>query len=363
MLTIGVEEEYVLLDASGMPVPRADVVMAEAGLEPSVEGAELQHELLQCQIEVATPVCTQLAEAAGHLLRLRRALGQAAEDHDCRLASCGTPPRNPRSPDVTDAPRYRDLSVRAPQLVAEQLVCGTHVHVAVPSRDVGVAVLNRIRPWLPVLVAAAANSPLWNGRETGFASWRTVVFGRWPVSGPPPLFADAADYDRRARDLLAAGVARDTGQLYWQARLSDRYPTIEVRCADAQLCVHDTVMLAGLVRGLVGRAIADHDAGRPVPHWPPELIQAANWHAARYGLTHTLLSPHGSARPARAVVRELLDHTAPELERSGDLREVGRLVERLLERGTAAERQLRAHREGGLAGLLELLTADADSAP
>ncbi|MFD0381954.1 glutamate-cysteine ligase family protein [Streptomyces stramineus] len=140
-----------------------------------------------------------------------------------------------------------------------------HVHAAVPDRSAGVAVLNRIRLWLPVLVAMAGNSPLWRGEDTGFASWRTVIFGRWPVAGPPPAFADGPDYDRRVADLVSSGAIADTGQIYWQARLSEHYPTIEVRCFDVQLTVEDAVMFAGIVRALVATALREEDAGLPVP--------------------------------------------------------------------------------------------------
>jgi len=216
MITIGVEEEYLLLDpVSGLPVSRAEKVRAVAGVQPALSADEVHPELLQVQVEVATPVCESLEEVGGHLLRMRHALGAAAEEAGCRLVACAAAPFAPTTPaPITDTPRYRALYTGAPRLVDEQLICGMHVHVAIPGRAAGVAVLNRLRPWLPVLVAMSANSPLWGGTDTGFASWRTVVFGRWPVSGPPPLFAGADDYDRRIQALLDTGVIRDTGQLF-----------------------------------------------------------------------------------------------------------------------------------------------------
>ncbi|MYV99639.1 glutamate-cysteine ligase family protein, partial [Streptomyces sp. SID3343] len=189
MTTLGVEEEYLLVDpADGLPMSVAEAVRVAADLQPAVSGGEVQPELLRVQVEVATPVCETLDEVGGHLLRLRHAVSAAAEQAGCRIAASGTAPFASRSPvEVTDTPRYRSLHSDAPRLVDEQLMNGMHVHVAVPDRDAGVVVLNRLRPWLPVLVAMSANSPVADGGDTGFASWRTIALGRWSVSGVPPV--------------------------------------------------------------------------------------------------------------------------------------------------------------------------------
>ncbi|MEU0440298.1 glutamate--cysteine ligase [Streptomyces sp. NPDC006186] len=359
MTTIGVEEEYLLLDpVTGLPVPVADKVRSQAGPGRLAGDQEVHSELLQAQVEVATPVCGSLEEVGGHLLRLRHAVEEAAEAHGCRIGACGTPPlRHGHPVAVTDRARYRALRAQAPQLVAEQLVNGMHVHVGVPSRDTAVEVLNRIRVWLPTLTALSANSPLWDGHDTGFASWRTVIFGRWPVSGMPPRFADLADHDRRVRTLLDSGLVADTGQLYWHARLSARYPTVEVRCFDVQLRPDDAVMITGLVRALVETVLAEAAAGAPPLDCDQELLQAAMWHAARHGLSSTLVDPGGRQRRAGEMLYELLRYVAPVLEASGDDRQVTALVHRLLQRGTGADRQRAALAEGGLPGVVDMVTA------
>ncbi|MFC9293966.1 glutamate--cysteine ligase [Streptomyces sp. NPDC057011] len=363
MITVGVEEEYLLVDpGDGLPAPLVEAVRRTAGLGPLAEREEVQDELLQAQIEVATPVCSDLEEVGGHLLRLRHALGSAAEANGCRIAATGAAPLRGAHPvPVTPSPRYLRMEGEARQLVDEQLISGMHVHVGVPDRGTGVAVLNRIRGWLPTLLAMSANSPLWDGQDTGFASWRTIVFGRWPVSGPPPCFDGPADYERRLEALVASGVIADRGQVYWQARLSERYPTVEVRCLDVQLGADEAVMLAGIVRALVATAIADEKAGRPTPRPEPELLQAGNWHAARHGLNTTLVDPEGRPRSSGDVLCSLLGHITPALEDAGDLRQVSALVHRLLRDGTPADRQRRALSEDGLPGLLGLITGTAPS--
>ncbi|MFI6686411.1 glutamate--cysteine ligase [Streptomyces sp. NPDC050485] len=361
MITMGVEEEYLLVDpVSGLPAPLSDEVRAAAGLGPMVQGREVQPELLQAQVEVATPICETLDEVGGHLLRLRHAVGIAAEQLGCRLAASAAAPLAAEAPAaVTCQPRYQALHARAPQIVNELLINGMHVHVAMPDREVGVAVLNRIRVWLPTLLAMSANSPLWRGRDTGFASWRTPVFSRWPVYGPPPVFADLKDYERRTGALLASGVIADTGQLYWQARLSERYPTLEVRCLDVQLRADDAVMFAGIVRALAATALREYKDGEPEPECAPELLQAAMWHAARHGLSGTLIDPTGLPRSAGDTLCLLTGHIAAALEASGDSREVGALVHRLRRQGNGADRQRQALAQAGMPALLDLITTEA----
>ncbi|WP_051732932.1 carboxylate-amine ligase [Kitasatospora phosalacinea] len=359
MVTVGVEEEYLLLDAdTGVPVARAEQVRRAADLQPEIDRSEVQRELLQAQLEIATPVCETLDEVGAHLERLRGALAAAAAEHGCRLAACGAAPFADRlSVPVSDTPRYRTLRATAPRLTDEQLITGMHVHVGVPDRDAGVAVLNGLRRWLPLIVGLSANSPLWNGVDTGFADWRTVVFSRWPVTGVPPLFDGADDYDKRIRTLVDTGLIGDTGQLYWQARLSERYPTVETRAMDVQLRVDEAVMLAGLVRAVVTTLRTDPDraAAPPAPH--PEELAAAVWYAARHGCTERLYDPFtGTLDSPPTVVDRVLDALGPALRDAGDTATVESGLSRFLTEGNGAVRQRRALRRDGRTGLVDLIT-------
>ncbi len=362
MLTVGVEEEYLLVEReSGAPSSAAERVARAARHREGLTDDDVQRELLQAQLEVATPPCETLDEIGGHLLRLRHELATATESEGCRLLACGAAPlRGDGPPSVTDSARYREIHDRAPQLVDEQLINGMHIHVAVPERRTGVAVLNRLRPWLPILLAMGVNSPVWDGGDTGFASWRAVHFDRWPVSGPPPHFTDEADYERRIDALVGTGVVRDRGQLYWQARVSDKYPTVEVRCWDVQLRADDAVLLAGVLRALVTSVLDDEAAGRALLPPPPELARAAVWHAARGGLVDDLVDlPHGSNRKAGDAVMALMERLAPALKASGDTAQVSALVDRLLVEGTGAERQRRVLAESAdVQQLIEWIAAE-----
>lgn len=356
--TLGVEEEYLLLDGgTGLPSPSAGLVQAAADLEPVLGRGEVERELLQAQIEVATPVCTGLEEVSAHLTRFRLAVAAAAERTGCRLAATGGAPMSAgHAIPVTQNERYREMRADAARLVDEQLICGMHIHVAVPDRSAGAAALGRLRPWLPVLVALGANSPYWDGRDTGFASWRTVVFGRWPVSGSPPFISGGAEYERRVGALLATGVVRDRKQIYWHARLSEGYPTLEIRAPDVQLDVDSAVTLAGVSRGLVATALRQARRGvRPLDP-PGSILYASGWHAARHGLDGDLVDPrYGTPGTAAEVVGALLDHIRPVLDDLGDTDRVTDGVQRLIERGTGATRQRRAMTRGGLGELFDLV--------
>ncbi|MCT9089759.1 glutamate--cysteine ligase [Streptomyces sp. ASQP_92] len=361
MITVGVEEEYLLLDpATGQPAARSEEVRRAAGLDGVAEESEVQPELLQAQVEIATPVCQELTEVGGHLLRLRHALSTAAERSGCRLAATASAPLvGEHQVPVTGGRRYGRLHGQGGRMAEELLINGMHVHVGVPDRETGVAVLNRIRVWLPTLLAMSANSPFWEGRDTSFASWRTLVFSRWPVGGVPPHFDGLTDYEESIGALVASSVIGDTGQLYWHARLSERFPTVEVRCMDVQLRADDATMLAGIVRALAATALRDHKDGVPLRPARPEVLQAAMWHAARHGLSSTLLDTQGHPQPAADVLSRLVEYITPGLQDHGDIRHVEPLISRLLREGTGADQQRQALLRGGhMTALTDFITQE-----
>jgi glutamate---cysteine ligase / carboxylate-amine ligase len=304
--TVGVEEEFLVLDpATGLPVQTAEEVLAHA-LGDGCESI-LQPEVLRCQVETASPVCHSLHEVSEHLTRSRRALGAAARRLGTLIAPVGAAPVGEPAASITPKDRYLSMAQAAPALMQEQLINGMHVHVEVPSRAAGIAVMNRLRPSLHVLLALSANSPWWRGNDSGFASWRAVHGQRWPVDGAPPYCRDEPDHERRVQTLLDTGVILDRAQLYWQMRVSERYPTVEVRIADVAIDVPTATTYAGLVRALVVRALQDHADDVPAPQSAPELLRAATWQAARAGLGGELVA--SSRLPAvAALLARVVDH-------------------------------------------------------
>ncbi|MER2135338.1 MAG: glutamate--cysteine ligase [Arthrobacter sp.] len=356
MATFGIEEEFLLVDAAtGLPAPRAAELARTLAAVPAVPpaGASLpsgQAEFLACQLETSTVICETVEEASASLLAARTAIAGAAASAGIGVVLSGAAPRIADSPaEVTGTERYQAMGELTGAVAGEHYLNGTHVHVAVPDRETGIAALNRLRPWLSILAALGGNSPFWRGRDTSFASWRLIHYRRWSVQGCPPEFVDAADYDRRLARLLDSDAVLDAGHVGWAARLSQRYPTVEVRVGDAQLEAADAVLLGALVRGLVLTAATDPE---PVPG--PELLDAGLWQAARYGLGGRLMGVQGDSAAAADQVGALLEHIRPSLEDNGDLDYVRDGVQRMLVSGTGADRQRAAYASGGWDGLTGL---------
>jgi carboxylate-amine ligase len=217
-----------------------------------------------------------------------------------------------------------------------------------PDRDLAVAVSNHLRPWLPTLLALAANSPYWAGRDTGHACWRVMTWARWPVAGPPPYFESYAHYQELVGTLLGCGALMDTGTIFWDVRPSARLPTVEVRLGDVAPTAADAAVFAALIRALVEMSVRAVEAGEPPPDPSQEMLRAAYWLAARDGLAGRGVDVC-TGRPAgfRELAGDLLAHVLPALRDSGDLDRVAAGVRRLMTGGTGAERQRAAYRRRG----------------
>lgn len=336
---VGVEEEFLLVDArSGRPAPRISHVIQDA---EAVAGDKAQQELHQAQIEIASPPCQQLEELAQALRELRSNLANAAGNHQALVVASGSFPAEMGMAGqlITAEDRYRDMARANAVLAREQLICGCHIHVSTEGTNPAISIMNRVRRWLPTLLALSANSPFWEGQDTGFASYRTEVWARWPTSGPPGHFSDIGQYETVVDQLVKSGVILDRGMAYWDIRPSDNYPTLEFRVCDVLLSVDEAVALAGLIRGLVVQYGSETGPAAEVRH---ELLRAASWRAARSGLSGDLIDPlDGSTMPAHRVVEDLLDFVTPALDRLGDTSRVRRSVSRILEEGNGADRQRR----------------------
>ena len=216
---------------------------------------------------------------------MRRIVAEAAEECGAVLLAVGLPPTVPDEFPITDTPRYRQIADRYGMVAHEQGICGCHVHVEVPDEDTAVLVCNRLRPWLPVLLALSANSAVYRNADTGYASWRSILWGRWPTAGPPPHLESAADYHEAVQSLQDMGAMLDDGMVYWDVRPSANFPTVEVRVADVPATVAETVLLATLARAAVMTALNEIRCGATEVRIPEPLLRARYWLAARYGLT------------------------------------------------------------------------------
>ena len=345
--TIGVEEEYFLVDAQTRELrPRATAVLEVAQRKL---GERVEPELNLAQVESSTPVCTTLDEVRAQLCRLRVGLMRAAEDNGSRIAAIGTHPFSDWvGQQITPKDRYRALDTTYKQLAWEQLVCGCHVHVGIDDPELAIQVLNRVRPWLATLRALTTNSPFWQGIDTGYASFRMTVFDRWPTAGVPPRLENRGAYDTLVDALVATDTIEDASRMYWDVRPSSRYPTLEFRVADVCLTVDEAVLLTGLVRALVRVSVAAIQAGEPAPRPTRDLLAAARWRAARYGLEGTLVDvDRAVAVPAATAVASLLDVVRDDLTSHDEWDAVAPLLADVLDHGSGATRQRAVLEAGG----------------
>ena len=345
-LTLGAEEEFLLVDeSSGALAPRSAEVL---GAGADLLGDAATSELNLCQVETESGVCSTLEGLRTELGDLRRNLATAARRQGLAPLASGSHPFSSWRQGGVDrsVERYAGMEERFQLVAREQVICGCHVHVGVPDPDLAVAAMTRARPWLPVLLALSANSPFWEGVDSGYASFRTLVWQRWPTARMPPALANRAEHDATVECLVEAGAIPDGTYLYWYIRPSVRFPTLEFRVTDVCLDVDDTVAVAGLARALVWVAARDALGDGSDGLASGEVLRSAVWRAARYGLGGELLHPEwGRPAPADEVVARLLEHVGPGLDAHGDGAAVRHQVARILERGNGATWQRRAAAE------------------
>ena len=337
--TIGVEEEYQIVDTHTRELRSQRARMLPDAQE--AVGQEVQAELYLSQIEIGTPICRSIAEVRAELVRLRGGVIAAAEREGKRIAAAGTHPFSHwEDQQLTPKARYVGIAQDYQQLAREQLIFGCHVHVGIHDPEAVIQVMNRARGWLAPLLALAANSPFWLGADTGYASFRTEIWRRWPMAGTPRVFASRAEYDRLVEALVKTESITDGTKIYWDVRPSARFKTIEFRVTDVCMTVDEAVMIAGLVRALAQTCYAQAISDEPINHARPELLRAAKWRAARYGLDADLIDTEAErAVPASELIEKFLAYLRPTLEENKEWDEVAALVRETIRRGTGATRQ------------------------
>jgi glutamate---cysteine ligase / carboxylate-amine ligase len=353
MRSFGVEEELLLVDAGtgGLASvsdqllarpedPRAVAAPGDAAAAPGFAGG-LDWEVKQEQLEAVSAPYTALRDLAAGIRSGRAEADRHARRFEARAVALGTYPL-PAATRIVPRPRYQAMESRYGLTLREQLTCGFHVHVSVASDEEAVAVLDRIRIWLPVLLALSCNSPFWQGTDSGYASFRYQVWKRWPTAGPTGIFGSPAAYHELLGMLLECDVLLDRGMIYFDARVSAKHPTVEIRIADVCLLAEHAAALAAVCRALVETAARHWVEGRPPPPAPTELLRLASWRASRSGVAEDLLHPLENGRtPARTAVESLLTHVGPVLAETDDLDPVHAIIGRILRSGTGAVRQRR----------------------
>jgi carboxylate-amine ligase len=341
--TLGVEEEYMLLDAETFDlVQHVETVLAAVSGDEL--GDQIKAELMQSVLEIATPVCRTAADVAQELRKLRAYVGGVAGEKGLRVGSAGTHPFSLfERQRITARDRYRQLVDQMQYIARRELIFGMHVHVAVDDPEKAVQVVNGLLSHLAELLALSASSPFWRGEPTGLHSSRQMVFAAFPRSGLPPRFRDYADYAEVVGQLERTGCIADYTHIWWDIRLHPRLGTVEVRICDAVTRVEDAVAISAYCQALVKLYSEQHDSGREIPSYHRILTSENKWLAARYGLEAPIMDLATGRRnrvPVAQLVRRMLRELEPHARELGSERELEGVRE-LLARGSGADRQLR----------------------
>ncbi|AMB42324.1 MULTISPECIES: glutamate--cysteine ligase [Paenarthrobacter] len=357
MRTFGVEEELLIADpVDGIPLALANGILETTGPD---DGPSLKSEFKQEQIEVNSRPCTSAVQLREEIHLGRALADSAARTLGARVAALATPPVFHATPTLGNQ-RYATMGTEFGLVSREQLTCGFHVHVAIENPEEGVAVLDRMRHWLPVLLALSANSPFWMGVDTGFASYRTQIWNRWPTAGPMDVFGSEHGYRSVLEELLKTGVPLDEGMIYFDARLSRGHPTVELRIADVCLYAEDALTIAVLARALVETSARQWREGVPPSGVLTSVLRMANWRSSRFGVENHLLHPAElRPSPAAEVLEALLAHVHEALADADDLEPARAGVSAILRRGTGERLQRKAYGRG--MRLADVVTEAIDS--
>ena len=341
--TLGVEEEYMLLDGESFDlVQHVDTVLSAA------QNGELTDrigpELMQSVVEVSTPVCESVADVDAELRKLRGLVSGIAGERGMRVGSAGTHPFSLfERQRITARDRYRNLVDQLQYVARRELIFGLHIHVAVDDPEKAIKVTSALLLHLPDFLALSANSPFWRGEATGLASSRQMVFAAFPRSGPPPRFRNYADYAEVVGQLEKTGCIADYTHIWWDIRLHPRFGTIEVRVMDAVTRVEETVALTAYVQALVKHYAERFDSGPELPSFHRILISENKWLGARYGLEAPVMDLATGRRnrvPVAQLIRRTLRDIEPHARELGAERDLEGIKD-ILGKGNGADRQLR----------------------
>lgn len=363
----GIEEEYFLSEAGSRGVVRKvspAFIKAAQALFPD----EVQREMLQSQIEVATPVCDSMAQARASLTALRTGLAGLALEHEMLLMACGTHPSAAWARQrATDASRYDALMRDLQMLGSRNQLCGLHVHVEVADEDERIRLMARIMPFLPLLLALSTSSPFWQGRRTGLMGYRLAAYGELPRTGLPELFTDPDDYRAYIETMVAAGAIRDASYIWWAIRPSEKHPTLELRIADSCTRLDDTLAVAALYRCLVRHLLRQPGLNADLTAASRGIATENLWRAQRYGIHGGLIDADSrSMRSVPSLVDDLVLQLAEDSAALGCEADLA-ACRRIASDGTSADVQLAVYEEartrdggqpGGLAAVVDWIASE-----
>ena len=354
-IRFGIEEEFFLIDLDSRDIVRRPPAAFVRDCRRAL-GERLSSELLQCQLETTTPVVSSREEARQHLATSRGELIGIAERYGIGLIGAGTHPLAQwRGQLSSRAPRYRRLFDDFQIIAQRNLLCGLHIHVEVPPTIDRILLMNQVMRWLPLMLALSASSPFWARRDTGMMSYRQSAYDEWPRTGIPRLFRDEGEYRRYVGVLIAARAIPDESHIWWAIRPSSRYPTLELRIADACPILDDSLCIAELFRTIVHRRIGAIRSGPTQSGDGIErlLIEEDRWQAKRFGVAAQFINPTDTARlDLSATLDRFAETCGPAVEELDSAWAIAH-ARHIARGGSSADRQRALHTAAKARGLPE----------
>mgnify|MGYP002082843646 CR=1 FL=1 len=343
--TIGIEEEYLLVDRQTRDVAREPPEALFEACQARITGL-VQHEFLKAQIEVNTEVCANTAEARANLAALRRTVAEVADEYGLAPIAASTHPFSRWTDQLhTDKERYNVIAHDLQTVVRRLMICGMHVHVGIGDDELRLDLMNQVTYFLPHLLAFSTSSPFWQGEDTGLKSYRLSVFDELPRTGIPNVFDSWAEYQRHVDVLVGAGLIEDATKLWWDVRPSARFPTLEMRLADVCTRIDDAVSVAALLVCVLRMLFRLKKANQRWRQYASMLIEENRWRAQRYGLDEGLVDfGKGRIVPCARLLDEIIELVREDAEVLGCVKEINHL-RTIMETGTSAHRQLAAFAE------------------
>ena len=361
-LTIGIEEEFQIVDAEGELRAHIEALLPAA--QP-ILGEMVKPEMLQSVVEVGTKVCEDIAEARREILRLRGTIGTLLQNEGLRLVSAGTHPFSHwKDQLVTEDERYKILEEEMQDVIRELLIFGLHVHVGIPDPELRIEIMNEARYFLPHLLALSTSSPFWLGRSTGLKSYRAVIWSRFPRTGIPPEFGSYDEFENYVELLVKTGSIDDGKKIWWDMRPHYLYPTLEFRVCDAATLIDETICIASFVQAICAKLLKLRARNLGFRKYPPHLIAENKWRAMGHGIDGKLIDFGKQTEvPARDLAEELCEFVDDVVDELGTRAETD-YVRTILSNGTSADRQLRVFEStGDLHAVLDMLAAETMSVP
>jgi len=339
LFTLGIEEEFQIIDPETRELRSHIEQIMEDG--KMILRERVKAEMHQSVVEVGTDICRDVADARAAVTDLRSNLWRLAQKRGLTIAASGTHPFSHwMDQKISKGDRYKVLVEDMQQIARANLIFGLHVHVGIPDRETAIQVMNMARYFLPHLFALSTNSPFWNGRNTGFKSYRVKVFERFPRTGIPDAFESLAEYDDYLALLVKTRCIDNAKKIWWDIRLHPFFDTIEFRVCDIPMRIDETIALAGLMQALVAKL---HKLLKQNMTWRlyrRRLLDENRWRASRYGISGKLIDfGRQEEVDTPALILELLEFVDRELDEFGSRKEVG-YVHEILKNGTGADRQL-----------------------